>query len=55
VSGNLNLMPIVAKNPGVMRTGRKSDVYTFTLQGDSLTLVQTSDGIGHVANPATGA
>jgi hypothetical protein len=51
--GNLNLLPTIAKNPGVMRTGRKPDVYAFTLQGDSLTLVQTSDGIGQVANPAT--
>ena len=51
--GNLNLLPTVAKNPGVMRGGRKPDVYTFTLQGDSLTLVQVSDGIGQVANPAT--
>jgi hypothetical protein len=53
VSGSLNLLPIVAKNPGVMRAGRKPDVYTFTLQGDSLTLVQTSDGIGQVPNPTT--
>ena len=51
--GSLNLLPIVAKNPGVMRAGRKPDVYTFTVQGDSLTLVQKGDGIGQLANPTT--
>ena len=53
VSGNLNLLPLVAKNPGVMRAGRKPDVYALTLQGDSLTLVQKGDGIGQLANPTT--
>jgi hypothetical protein len=45
-SGNLNLLPSVAKNPDVMRPGRKPDVYSFSLQGDTLTLVQKSDGVG---------
>jgi hypothetical protein len=53
VSGSLNLLPIVAKNPGVMRAGRKPDVYAFTVEGDSLTLVQKGDGIGQLANPMT--
>jgi hypothetical protein len=53
VGGSLNLMPTVAKNPGVMRADRKPDVYTFTLQGDTLTLTQTADGIGQVSNPPT--
>ena len=51
--GSLSLLPMVAKNPGVMRTGRKPDVYSFTVQGDSLTLVQKSDGFGQLANPTT--
>lgn len=51
--GNLSLLPMVAKNPGVMRAGRKPDVYTFTVQGDSVTLVQNSDGFGQLANPTT--
>ena len=53
VGGSLMLLPQVAKNPGVMRAGRKADIYTFTLQGESLTLVQTSDGVGAVANAPT--
>jgi hypothetical protein len=53
VGGGLNLLPIVAKNPGVMRAGRKPDVYDFSLQGDSLTLVQKGDGVGQLANPTT--
>ena len=53
VGESLNLLPIVAKNPGVMRAGRKPDVYGFTVQGDSLTMVQKSDGIGQLANPTT--
>jgi hypothetical protein len=51
--GTLNLLPLVAKNPGVMRAGRKPDVYGFAVQGDSLTLVQKGDGIGQLANPTT--
>ena len=51
--GNLDLLPLVAKNPGVMRAGRKPDVYGFTVQGDSLTLVRKGDGIGQLANPTT--
>jgi hypothetical protein len=51
--GTLSLLPIVAKNPGVMRTGRKPDEYDFTLQGEVLTLVQKSDGGGPVTSPAT--
>jgi hypothetical protein len=53
VGGSLNLLPLVAKNPGVMRTGRKPDVYGFTVQGNALTLVQKGDGIGQPANPTT--
>jgi hypothetical protein len=52
-SGSLSLLPLVAKNPSVMRGGRKPDVYAFTLQGDSLTLVQKGDGFGQLANPTT--
>ena len=51
--GSVSLLPMVAKNPGVMRPGRKPDVYGFTVQGDSLTLVQKSDGSGQLANPTT--
>lgn len=36
-----------------MRTGRTPDVYSFTVQGNSLTLVQKGDGIGQLANPTT--
>jgi hypothetical protein len=53
VAASLSLRPTVAKNPGVMRAGRAPDVYNFTIQGDSLTLVQKADGAGQVANPQT--
>ena len=53
VGGSLNLLPLVAKNPGVMRTGRKPDVYAVTVQGNSLTLVQKGDAVGQLANPTT--
>jgi hypothetical protein len=53
VNGTLNLLPIVAKNPEVMRPGRQPDVYAFTLQRDSLTLAQKSDGTGQAASTAT--
>jgi hypothetical protein len=53
VSGNLNLLPLVAKNPGIMRAGRKPDVYSFSLQGDALTLVQKSDVVGTIDNAPT--
>ena len=52
-NGTLNLLPIVAKNPGVMRPGRQPDVYAFALQGDSLTLAQKSDGSGQAASTTT--
>jgi hypothetical protein len=52
--GNLFLLPTVAKNPNVMRTGRKPDVFSFTLQGDTLTVVQKSNPDGQpIANPST--
>ena len=53
VGSSLHLLPIVAKNPGVMRAGRQPDASDFTLQGELRSLVQKSDGIGPVANPVT--
>jgi hypothetical protein len=51
--GMLTTNPMVAKNPQVMRAGRKPDVYAFTLQGETLTLVPKSFTGQPVANPTT--
>jgi hypothetical protein len=51
---NLSLLPSVAKASQAMRGGIKPAVYTTSLQGDSLTLVQKSNVQGQpVTNPDT--
>lgn len=53
ISGsNLICRPLVAKNPQVMAPGAEI-VYTFKLEGNTLTTTDARNGAGPVANPAT--
>jgi hypothetical protein len=48
----MTLRPIVAKNPAAMAPG-VSIVYSFKLEGDTLTLIAQRDLSGPVSNPFT--
>ncbi len=53
VSGTtLTMHPIVAKNPGSMRSGNSS-THSFKLEGKTLVLTQVSSVNGPMANPVT--
>jgi hypothetical protein len=53
ISGNtLNCRPMIAKNPQVMAPG-VVDVYSFTLEGNTLAVTDLRNANGPVANPAT--
>jgi hypothetical protein len=43
----------VAKNPQVMAPGRIDSVYSFKLEGNTLTTTEMRNGNGPVANPTT--
>ena len=55
ISGDsLKLGVIISKNPQLMRTGLQPAVFTFALDGNTLTLIQKADQAGRpIANPAT--
>lgn len=53
ISGNtLTCHPLVAKTPGVMAPGT-TDVYTFRVEGNKLTVVDVKNTRGPSTNPAT--
>jgi hypothetical protein len=53
VSGNtVTCRALIAKNPNVMGPGNFS-VYTFKIEGDTLTMTDTRNVAGAVANPRT--
>jgi Lipocalin-like domain len=53
ISGdNLTVRPVVAKNPQVMAPGAVL-VYSFKLEGHTLTITDVRNANGPVANPAT--
>jgi hypothetical protein len=53
VSGNtVTCRAVIAKNPNVMAPGNFS-VYTFRIEGNTLTMTDTRNGAGTVASPRT--
>ena len=50
--GNLTVRPLAAKNPTVMASGSFT-TYSYTLDGDALTLIPKTNKAGPVANPTT--
>lgn len=53
VDGNLQAVPLVAKNPHVMSAGRQPDTYRMILRGDTLRLTLIVSRLGPVDNPWT--
>jgi hypothetical protein len=53
VSGNtLTTRALIAKNPNVMESGNFA-VYTFTIEGNTLTMTDARNSVGTAANPRT--
>lgn len=46
VGGTLNLLPVITKRPQAMKAGTRPAVYTFSVQGNTLTLEQQSTAEG---------
>jgi hypothetical protein len=50
--GNLTTRPMVAKNPGVMKTGSFT-VSSFKVEGNTLSVTESRNQDGPIANPTT--
>ena len=54
VSGNtLTCRTLIAKNPDVMASGNAAAVYTFRIEGNTLTMTDAPNAAGTVASPRT--